>query len=356
MKKIGYILTAALLILTSSTSNGESMQNHLPKIVILATGGTIAGSINSKIATSGYTPGALSIETLINAVPEMKQIADISGEQIANIGSEDMTDDIWLELADRINKLLKTDVAGIVITHGTDTMEETAFFLNLVVKSDKPVVLVGAMRPATATSADGPKNLYNAVALAANPESRGRGVMIAMDDIILGARDATKTNTVRTDTFKSPNSGPFGTISDGVPHFYMKTAEPNTINTEFDVKNLKTLPKVDILYSYENDGSGVAAQALVKAGTKGLVIAGSGAGSIHKFQKSILKELIKNNHTAVVCSSRTGSGYVPLSKEYADAHFIGAGNLNPQKARVLLMLALTVTNDPKKIQEIFNKY
>ena len=163
---------------------GVSMAQAKPKVAILATGGTIAGSTDSKLATTGYTAGVLGVEVLIQAVPEL---ADITGEQIANVDSKDMTDAIWLKLAKRCNELLGK-VDGIVITHGTDTMEETAFFLNLVVKSDKPVVLVGAMRPATAMSADGPKNLYNAVALAANANAKGKGVMIAMNDKILGAR------------------------------------------------------------------------------------------------------------------------------------------------------------------------
>lgn len=167
------------------------MAQAKPKVAILATGGTIAGSTDSKLATTGYTAGVLGVEVLIQAVPEIKELADITGEQIANVDSSNMTDAIWLKLAKRCNELLGK-VDGIVITHGTDTMEETAFFLNLVVKSDKPVVLVGAMRPATAMSADGPKNLYNAVVLAANANAKGKGVMIAMNDKILGARDAQK--------------------------------------------------------------------------------------------------------------------------------------------------------------------
>lgn len=352
MKKICIVSFAVLFMFGAALCHGK----ELPKIAILATGGTIAGSIDSGVATTGYTAGVLTVDALIKAVPEIQNLARISGKQICNIDSSNMTDAIWLDLASTINSLLAGDVDGIVITHGTDTMEETAYFLNLVVKSDKPVVLVGAMRPATAISADGPKNLYNAVALATSAEAKGKGVMVSMDDAILSARDVTKTNTMKTSTFKAPNSGAIGAMIDGVPYFYALPAKPHTVATEFDVKGLKTLPKVDILYSYSNDGSAPAAEALVKAGAKGLVIAGSGAGSVHKNQKDTLLKLMKNNKTAVVRSSRTGSGLVLVEGDDQKNGFIGADNLNPQKARVLLMLALTKTSDPKVIQEMFNKY
>lgn len=327
-----------------------------PNVVILATGGTIAGSIDSKIKTTGYQAGVVGVDVLIEAVPEIKDIANVKGEQVANIDSANMKDEIWLTLANKINALLKdSKVDGVVITHGTDTMEETAFFLHLTVKSDKPVVLVGAMRPSTAISADGPKNLYNAVALAASPKAKGVGVMVAMNDRILGARDVTKTHTLNVDTFKSLNSGDMGYIVDGEVFMNTTPVRPHTTKSVFDVSNLKTLPKVDILYSYANDGSGVAAKALFDAGTKGIVVAGSGAGSIHNYQKDVLKELMKKG-LLVVQSSRTGSGIVLASADDSALGFIGAGNLNPQKARVLLLLALTKSKDPKQIQKYFNEY
>lgn len=349
MRRLSTILAVSLMMMLLSFS---VYAQKLPKIAILATGGTIAGSTDAgQTATTGYSAGVLTIDTLIKAVPELTDIAQITGEQVCNIDSSNMTDEIWLKLAKRITELSKS-VDGIVITHGTDTMEETAYFLNLVLKTDKPVVLVGAMRPATALSADGPKNLYNAVALAGNKAARNRGVMIAMDDTILGARDAVKTNTLQTSTFKALNSGPLGIIIDGTPYFYSATVKPHTTKTEFNVTKLNKLPKVDILYTYSNDGSKVAAEAFLKAGAKGLVVAGSGAGSIHENQKNFLLEVAKNKQAVVVRSSRTGSGYVPDAKD----GILNADNLNPQKARVLLMLALTKTQDPAKIQAIFNKY
>ncbi|EOB3231720.1 type II asparaginase, partial [Campylobacter upsaliensis] len=268
------------------------MAEAKPKVAILATGGTIAGSIDSAVATTGYTAGVVGVDVLIKAVPEIQNLAKIEGQQIANIDSSNMRDEIWLKLAQEINKLFASGVDGVVITHGTDTMEETAYFLNLTIKSDKPVVLVGAMRPSTAISADGPKNLYNAVALAADKNARGKGVMVAMNDKIQSARAVVKTHTLNVDAFSSPDFGDMGYIVDGKVYFYNNVAKAHTKKTPFDVKNLKELPKVDILYSYSNDGSGVAAKALFENGTKGIVVAGSGAGSIHEAQKEVLKELL----------------------------------------------------------------
>lgn len=331
------------------------MKKAKSRIAILGTGGTIAGFIDSTIATTGYTAGAIDIDVLIKAVPQIRDLADISWEQIANIDSSNMCDEIWLRLAKKIAKLFAEGIDGVVITHGTDTMEETAYFLNLTIKSDKPVVLVGAMRPSTAISADGPKNLYNAVALVANKEAKNKGVMVAINDKILSARGVVKTHSLNVDAFSSPDFGDLGYIIDGKVFFYNNVTKAHTKNAPFDVSKLTSLPKVDILYSYSNDGSGVAAKALFEHGTKGIVVAGSGAGSIHKNQKDVLKELLKKG-LKVVVSSRVVAGCVAVSDSDEKLGFISAEDLNPQKARVLLMLALTKTSDPKKIQEYFLKY
>ncbi|EDJ8648986.1 L-asparaginase [Campylobacter coli] len=331
------------------------MKKAKSRIAILGTGGTIAGFIDSTIATTGYTAGAIDIDVLIKAVPQIRDLADISWEQIANIDSSNMCDEIWLRLAKKIAKLFAEGIDGVVITHGTDTMEETAYFLNLTIKSDKPVVLVGAMRPSTAISADGPKNLYNAVALVANKEAKNKGVMVAINDKILSARGVVKTHSLNVDAFSSPDFGDLGYIVDGKVFFYNNITKAHTKNAPFDVSKLTSLPKVDILYSYSNDGSGVAAKALFEHGTKGIVVAGSGAGSIHKNQKDVLKELLKKG-LKVVVSSRVVAGCVAVSDSDEKLGFISAEDLNPQKARVLLMLALTKTSDPKKIQEYFLKY
>lgn len=348
MKKLLLCMIAFFIV-------GASMAEAKPKVAILATGGTIAGSIDSAVATTGYTAGVVGVDVLIKAVPEIQNLAKIEGQQIANIDSSNMRDEIWLKLAQEINKLFASGVDGVVITHGTDTMEETAYFLNLTIKSDKPVVLVGAMRPSTAISADGPKNLYNAVALAADKNAKGKGVMVAMNDKIQSARAVVKTHTLNVDAFSSPDFGDMGYIVDGKVYFYNNVAKAHTKKTPFDVKNLKELPKVDILYSYSNDGSGVAAKALFENGTKGIVVAGSGAGSIHEAQKEVLKELLSKG-LKVAVSSRVVAGRVAVSEADKKLGFISAEDLNPQKARVLLMLALTKTNDPKKIQEYFLKY
>lgn len=331
------------------------MKKAKSRIAILGTGGTIAGFIDSTIATTGYTAGAIDIDVLIKAVPQIRDLADISWEQIANIDSSNMCDEIWLRLAKKIAKLFAEGIDGVVITHGTDTMEETAYFLNLTIKSDKPVVLVGAMRPSTAISADGPKNLYNAVALVANKEAKNKGVMVAINDKILSARGVVKTHSLNVDAFSSPDFGDLGYIVDGKVFFYNNVTKAHTKNAPFDVSKLTSLPKVDILYSYSNDGSGVAAKALFEHGTKGIVVAGSGAGSMHKNQKDVLKELLKKG-LKVVVSSRVVAGCVAVSDSDEKLGFISAEDLNPQKARVLLILALTKTSDPKKIQEYFLKY
>lgn len=331
------------------------MKKAKSRIAILGTGGTIAGFIDSTIATTGYTAGAIDIDVLIKAVPQIRDLADISWEQIANIDSSNMCDEIWLRLSKKIAKLFAEGIDGVVITHGTDTMEETAYFLNLTIKSDKPVVLVGAMRPSTAISADGPKNLYNAVALVANKEAKNKGVMVAINDKILSARGVVKTHSLNVDAFSSPDFGDLGYIVDGKVFFYNNVTKAHTKNAPFDVSKLTSLPKVDILYSYSNDGSGVAAKALFEHGTKGIVVAGSGAGSIHKNQKDVLKELLKKG-LKVVVSSRVVAGCVAVSDSDEKLGFISAEDLNPQKARVLLILALTKTSDPKKIQEYFLKY
>ena len=329
---------------------------ELPEVKILATGGTIAGTAASDTQMTGYKAGDLGIQTLINAVPALNDIALVSGEQVANIGSESMTTAIWLKLADRCNILLSDPkVKGLVITHGTDTLEETAYFLNLTVKSDKPVVLVGAMRPATAISADGPVNLLNAVKLASSPQAVGKGVLVAMNDEINGARDVTKTNTSTVSTFKSPELGSLGYFANGEPHFYKESSRKHTKKSEFDVSGLKELPRVDIIYTHVND-DGALIDASVKSGAKGIVYAGSGMGSIHQNAEPALAQAVKSGVT-VVRSSRCGNGMVvACSEDYTREGFLNGDTLNPQKARILLQLALTKSNNPKEIQRMFDEY
>lgn len=331
------------------------MAQAKPKIAILATGGTIVSSIEDCVATTGYSVGGLSVENLISGVREIEDLATITTKQISNIDSANMRDEIWLKLAKEINQILDSDFDGVVITHGTDTMEETAYFLHLTIKSYKPVILVGAMRPSNSVSSDGAKNLYNAVALAANKESEFKGVMVTMNDKILSARGVTKTHTLNLDAFSSPDFGDLGYMVDGKAYFYSAITKAHTTNIPFDISQISNLPKVDILYSYSNDGNAVAAKALFANGTKGLIIAGSGAGSIHEDHEKALKELISQG-LKVVVSSRISQGRVALNSEKKSFGFISAEELKPQKARVLLMLSLIKTDDISQIQDYFLKY
>jgi L-asparaginase len=330
----------------------------LPNIKVLATGGTIAGAQTTQ-ADAGYKSGTFSVDDLIKAVPQLTNVAVLSGEQIANIGSQTMNHEVWLKLAKRINELLaQDDVDGIVITHGTDTMEETAYFLSLVVHSDKPIVLVGSMRPATAISADGPINLYNGVALAANPEARGRGPLVVLNDTIHYAREAQKMHTTRMDTFQSPNRGIAGMMNTGKAFFYSMNTTRQTTNSEFSVdgKSVSDLPRVDIVYSYANLGGDII-DALVAQGVKGIVLDGVGDGNTTDAALAALEQAAKKGVMVVRCS-RTGSGVVDRNVEVNDDKlgFIAGMELSAQKARILLMLGLMQTNDPKKLQEYFVEY
>ena len=307
-----------------------------------------------------YKAGALGGEELVKAVPEIKQYASVRVEQIVNVRSPDITIANWITLANRINQIFAEDpkVAGVVITHGTNTLEETAYFLNLTVKHDRPVVLVGAMRPATAISADGPLNLLNAIRTVCSPEARGKGVLIVLNDEINAARDATKTNTFRVETFRSPELGYLGYVDGDKVSFYRSSTKRHTFNSEFDVSRMKDLPPVEIVYSYVQPSPAII-RALVATGVKGIVFAGTGAGLLSNFEKSTLDEVLgpeSAKRPVMVRSNRTGNGRVVAYPEYDKIGMIPADTLNPQKARILLMLALTKTKDLQEIQRMFSEY
>jgi len=329
----------------------------LPNVVILATGGTIAGSAETN-AQAGYSSGEVGVEVLINAVPELKNIANVTGEQISNIGSQDMNEGVWLKLAKRINELVKKDdVDGIVITHGTDTMEETAYFLNLTVKcKKKPVVLTSSMRPSTALSADGPLNIYNAVAIAGDKDAADRGVLVAANDKILSGREVWKTSSTDVETFKSPGYGLIGTVHYGVTKYYRRPIALHTYQSEFSTDGVDKLPKVNIIYMHAT-ATGELIDDAVENGAKGIVIAGVGNGNMTEAAVKSLSAAVKKG---VVCvrSSRVPTGYIARNVELDDdaLGFLASYQLNPQKARVLLELALLKTKDPKVIQEYFAKY
>jgi L-asparaginase len=327
-----------------------------PHVVIIATGGTIAGA-QSVTGQQGYTSGTFDVQKLIDAAPQIRKIADVSGEQLVNIGSQDMNNGIWLKLAKRTEVLLKQqDVTGVVITHGTDTMEETAYFLSLVVKTEKPIVLVGSMRPATSLSADGPMNLYEAVLVSASPKSRDRGALVVMNDRIFYARDVEKMNTTDVDTFKDPNRGPAGHVMEsGVVFFDLPTTRFGD-QSSFSIDGLTSLPKVQIVYASANMGRAFIDLA-VKDGDAGIVVAGVGDGNMTKVAIAGLEDAVKAG-VAVVRSSRVGSGAVYRDIEVNDDQlgFIASGTLNPQKARILLMLALTKTHGVHDLQGYFDHY
>jgi L-asparaginase len=294
---------------------------------------------------------------MVAAVPGIRDLANVKGEQISNVGSQDITFEIMMKLAKRINVLLaQNDVDGIVITHGTDTMEETAFFLNLVVKSEKPVVLVGSMRPSTAVSADGPLNLFNAVAVAGDPKAKGRGVLVVMNDWIHGAHSLTKTSTTSVQTFMSPLRGLVGVSSYGKDDFYNVPSWKHTTGSEFDVANVIRLPRVDILFACADMSSDLI-DAAVANGAKGIVIAGVGNGNMNQASLEAAARAAKKG-VVVVRSSRVLTGSVGRNVEVDDdqLNLIASDELNPQKARILLMLALLKPHTNAEIQNLFYSY
>jgi L-asparaginase len=344
------------LVLTFATACQYSLAQTKPNIVILATGGTIAGAAASG-TQSAYTSGAVTIDAMLKAVPGIEKLANIKGEQISNVGSQDISFDIMLKLAKRINELLATpDVDGIVITHGTDTMEETAYFLNLTVKSDKPVVMVGSMRPSTAVSADGPLNLYNAVAVAADPQAKDRGVLVVMNDQIHAAHSLTKTSTTSVQTFMSPLRGVVGVTAYGKNDWYNTPPWKHTSQSEFDISNVTKLPRVDIVFA-DADMEPDLIDASVNAGAKGIVIAGVGNGNMNKVSVEAAARAVKKG-VVVVRSSRVATGMVDRNVEVNDDElgFIASDELNPQKSRILLSLALLKPESLSQIQESFRTY
>ena len=352
--RVGFSLIVLICAVVPQASFAQIKK--LPNIVILATGGTIAGA-GASGTQAAYTSGAVGIDTMIAAVPSIKDLANIKGEQISSVGSQDMTFAILLTVAKRINVLLaQKDVDGIVVTHGTDTMEESAYFLNLVVKSEKPVVLVGSMRPSTAVSADGPLNLYNAVGVAVDPQSKGRGVLVVMNDWIHGAHSLTKTSTTAVQTFMSPLRGLVGVANYGKNDYYNNPVWKHTSATEFDIANVTDLPRVDILYAYA-DMPPDSIDASVKNGAKGIVIAGVGNGNMNK---GSLEAAARAAQTGVVIvrSTRVATGTVGRNVEVNDdqMNFVASDELNPQKARVLLMLALLKPRTNMEIQNLFYTY
>lgn len=361
VKNLTVVLTVVSALHLSMPASAQTGANRdLPLVWVLSTGGTISGQGATSTSLAEYRSGALLGEQLVAGVPEIKQVASVKVEQIVNVGSTDITIANWLTIANRINDIFRDDpkVAGVVVTHGTNTLEETAYFLNLTVKSDRPVVMVGSMRPASAISADGPLNLLNAIRTAVSPEARGKGVLTVLNDEINGARDVTKTNTYRVETFRAPELGLLGYVDADKVSFYRSSTRRHTLRSEFDVSQIKDLPKVDIVYSYVQPSPAMA-KALVADGARGIVFAGTGAGLLSTSERNALSPFLESPpevRPVLVRSNRTGNGRVVAQERYDEMGMIPADTLNPQKARILLMLALTRTHDLKEIKRMFDEY
>ena len=354
MRKFGMQLVHSaprlfFLALVVGVSQARAQQPKSPsaEVLVLATGGTIA-STGNYYGDRGGEVNKISAEQLTAAAPGIEKVAALTTEQFSNVASGAIGPKQWMDLARRINVVFREreSLAGIVVTHGTDTMEETAYFLDLTVTGDRPVVVTGAMRPADAIGADGPANLFNAVRAAAAPASRGRGAMVLMDDRLFAAREVTKTNTTRVETFQAPEHGPLAIVDHDT--IYFNRARP-TRRPPFDLSKVTELPRVDIIYSYGGADS-VLIDAAVAAGAKGIVVAGVGAGGTTPAQGAALRRAGEKG-VVVVIGSRTGSGRVA-----GNTNRPGPGDLNVQKARILLMLALTRTQDRAEVAKIFNEY
>ncbi|WP_454721197.1 MULTISPECIES: asparaginase [Cupriavidus] len=373
MKRFARLTTLSTLLLAASLTTGAAHAQLAPSaaapaqasapaearkanIVIIGTGGTIAGAGAAATNTAAYQSAVVPVDKIIASVPEISKIANVKGEQVFQIGSESFNNERLLKLGKRVSELLKQpDVDGIVITHGTDTIEETAYFLNLTLKSDKPVVVVGSMRPGTALGADGALNLYDAVLVAASPESRGKGTLAVLNDEIHTGRDVTKTNTFKTETFRSP-FGPLGYVVEGRTLYFRLPARPHTTQTEWDIDKLDKLPEVAVVYAYGNVNPG-AVDAAVKNGAKAIVYAATGNGSVGDYMVEPLKAA-RAKGVQIVRASRTGSGVVIRNAEQPDDKYdwLVTDDQLPQKARILMALALTKTSDSKELQKILWKY
>jgi L-asparaginase len=348
MKSLAFALLF-LLVLFSQNSFAKN-------IAVVATGGTIVGAGESAVG-SKYASAKIDINQVIKTIPNLDAIADVHAEQLMQVASQDIGNCDLLKIAKRVNELLaKRSVHGVVVTHGTDSMEETAYFLNLVVKSKKPVILVGAMRPSTSLSSDGSLNLFNAVALASSDAAYDKGVLVMMQDKIFAARDVTKASTINVAAFEATNSGAIGYVNYGKVEIYYSSLRAHTSKTEFNVKKLESLPKADIIYSHSSFDSSVV-DYLVESGSKAIIVAGVGDGNVNKSTLEALSKAAKSG-VIVVRSARTGSGAVIANSEINDDElgFVVADNLSAQKARILTILALTKTSDVKKIQKMFERY
>lgn len=330
-----------------------------PRVAVIGTGGTIAsiGTGPFDILDYGANQTMLPGSEIVAKFPEVHQVAEVVPVDFKAVPSPDIGFAEWKALVGLIDELTGSvpGLAGIVILHGTASMEETAYFLSLTLKTPLPVVITGAQRPASGLSTDAAMNLANAVRVAACPEARGMGLMLMLNDEIHAAREVTKTSTFRMQTFRTPDFGVLGHADGDAVVFYRKPVRKTCPDTEFDIRGLDALPRVDIVYAYTGS-DGTASRAFIEAGAKGIVSAGFAPGFCGKADFEVLAAAVKEKGLIAMQSTRAGSGRTFKGKRLREAGFLIADNLNPQKARLLLALALTVTSDPAEIERIFLTY
>ena len=323
-------------------------------IAIVATGGTIAGT-GQQGKTVAYRAGEMNVDEIIQSIPMIQNIAHIKEYQLMNIDSNEMNPQRWIVLSNTINEIVKDEhIDGVVVTHGTDTLDETAYFLNLTLHTEKPVVITGAMRPATATSADGPYNLYQAVCLATHNEAWHQGVMGLFSNTIYSGRDIQKVNNYKVDAFDQKAFGCLGYMQDHEVYFFSRTFKIHTIDSMFSKRVLKDLSSVGIAYFY----AGASSQLLYDLAKfhHGIVLTGSGSGNYNREWMHAIEDLSSQGIIFVRCS-RVAQGIVFDDEIFDPQHCCIPGNtLTPQKARVLLMLALTYSLNHDEIRKIFNEY
>jgi L-asparaginase len=332
---------------------------NLPRVALIITGGTIDSVGKDRLDLAWYIEAGkrLGDGELLRQLPELKDIAQVEEIPFRRLPSHALVDKDWLDLVRTIHTIFDQNKAdGIVITHGTNTIEETAYFLNLTLKTDKPVVVVGSMRPSSAISADGYLNVVDAVKVAADPNSRGRGCLLVMNDTIYNGRDVTKNATYRVEAFQSRDLGPLGFAdADGKIVYYHTPVKKHTVNSEFDVRSLRSLPRVDIVVSYVG-ADGKMIEAAAAAGAKGIVSAGTGAGRPTPAEDQAFDKAYKETGMIMCLCSRVASGRVVRSPGLAKRGFVAGDNLQPWKARLLLALALTKTTNADDIQRMFDTY
>ncbi|MGQ0655525.1 MAG: asparaginase [Betaproteobacteria bacterium] len=331
-----------------------------PRVHVLATGGSISGIGPHRFDYTLYPEVGtkLTAEQMLERIPEARELAEITAENALQVGSPAIGPAQWLQLAERIHALFADPhpPAGIVITHGTATLEETAYFLHLTVKSERPVIVTGAMRPPSAVGTDADLNLLDAIRLAASPAAAGRGVLTVLNNEIQSARDVTKDNAFRVNTFHSRDFGVLGYVdSDARVVFYRDVTRAHTTRTQFDVRGAKSLPRVDVVYSYAGDDGMVVDAVLGKGASAGLVLVGFGGGSYPPGFFQAGKRAVEAG-VPVVLATRSSAGRVVATPQKEAAGIVVCDDLMPQKARILLTLALTVTKERKAIQEMFYKY